>query len=305
MAIIRTLKEIASARSIFSYELDCIVVSIEQDAPGPVFHLTPLCGVSSHRPQRSVANVRCTGVAAGWRVSGTGTSRPQQSVGRIQSRALCSTHPRARLRAQGINAGPNVSWAVALVSDPVGIGPQITARRSQGDPRMPERMSGAGCANTKQPQECKDTEAVNANPEVVKANLKVARTRPRASAPGPRWPLAERTAALQAPHEEHKRGLPQHAVAPRLKPRDLPLSFGFGKRSASSHFSRGVLDSKRQQIRSGINASANAAAEGGPWPRLVGCRITWFGHISTARSYHFAGHRNYARTKHGAYMWAW
>src|SRR5258707_6120148 len=34
------------------------------------------------------------------------------------------------------------------------------------------------------PQECQDTEAVKANPEVVKANLKVARTRPRASAPG-------------------------------------------------------------------------------------------------------------------------
>jgi hypothetical protein len=97
---------------------------------------------------------------------------------------------------------------------------------------MPKRMSGAGCANTKQPQECKDTEAAKANPEVVKANLKVARTRPRASAPGARWPLAERTAALQALHEEHKAGLPQHAVAPRLKPRDLPLSFGFGKRSA-------------------------------------------------------------------------
>ena len=75
--IIRTLKEIASARSIFSYELDCIVVPIEQDDPGSVFHLTLLCGVSSHRPQMSVVNVRSTGIAAGWRVSGTGTSRPQ------------------------------------------------------------------------------------------------------------------------------------------------------------------------------------------------------------------------------------
>jgi hypothetical protein len=80
--IIRTVKEIASARSIFSYELDCIVVPIEQDDPGSVFHLTLLCGVS--RPQMSVVNVRSPVSLRAGECPELAHLVLSQSVGRIQ-----------------------------------------------------------------------------------------------------------------------------------------------------------------------------------------------------------------------------
>jgi hypothetical protein len=147
---------------------------------------------SDVRSQRTV-----TGIAAGWRVSGTGTSRPQpvRRPNTMKGIVLyspsctdCATHPRALTARARHQCGPECL---------VGCRPRIRPGRNRPTNHRAPVAGRSTHARThvrcwlrqhQAPQECQDTEAVKANPEVVKANLTVARTRPRASAPGrPRW----------------------------------------------------------------------------------------------------------------------